>query len=110
LGNGHVGFPHHFHQLVVDDLDELLIRRHPQDDLGSQGSFPHILDELLHHLQIDIRIQQGSPHLPQSFLNVGFGDLVLAAQLSPGQFQLLGEGIKHGYCGSCQALWGHFLP
>ena len=70
----------HLHQLVVDDLHHLLARLDAVQDVGTQGSLPYAGDEVLHHPEVDVRLEQGEADLPERDVQVGFGDLGLATQ------------------------------
>ena len=71
---------HHLHQLFVHHLDELLIRADAAHHLGADSPLTHLSDEILHHRQAHIRLQQGATHVFQRPFDVGFADLVLAFQ------------------------------
>ena len=84
---GLVGLAHDPHQLVVDDLDQHLTRGQGLGDLLPQGLLADVLDELAHHRQGDVGLQQGHAHLAQGLLDVVLGQAALTAQV----VQYLGE-------------------
>ena len=67
------------HKLTVDDLDELLPRSKALAHLFAERARSHALDKRLYDGQRDIGFEQGEPHLPQSVLDIGFGQPALAA-------------------------------
>ena len=70
--------------LVVDDLDELLARSQGFHHLGTNGAFADILDELLNHFEIDIRLEQAHPHIFERVLDVLFVEFALPTQFAKG--------------------------
>ena len=50
-------------QLLVDDLHDLLPRRQALQDVLPERALAHALDELLHHLEVDVRLEQRQPDL-----------------------------------------------
>ena len=83
-----VGRAQQLHQLVVDDLDDLLARLNALDDLLAEGLGLDALDEIARDLEIHVGFQQGQPHFPQGFARVGLGDLAEAAQVPESVLQL----------------------
>ena len=53
-------------EFVVDDLDDLLAGMNARDDFLAQRFLAHALDEILHHLEIYVRIQQRHPHVAEA--------------------------------------------
>jgi hypothetical protein len=106
LGQGGVAAAHDLHQLLMHQLDELLIRTDAPHHLGAHGPAAHLLDEILHHAEADIRLQQGPAHLSQGAIHVGLGDGGLAPQALDGIFKTLGELVKHrGSGGEAKRPW-----
>ena len=70
-----------FHQNVVDDLDDLLAGGDGGQYLRPDRAFPHFQDEIAHHGQRDVGIQQREANLPQGFAHIGFAQRATAAQL-----------------------------
>ena len=80
LGERGVIATHHLHELLVDHLNELLVRADAPHNLSANGLLPDVGDEILHHRKADIGLKKGTTHILQRPLNVGFADLVLASQ------------------------------
>jgi acyl-CoA reductase-like NAD-dependent aldehyde dehydrogenase len=55
----------------------------------------HPRDELAHHGQSHVGLEQGHAHLAQHVLHVGFGDARLATQRLDQSRQSIGEGARH---------------
>ncbi len=62
----------HLDQLVVDDLDDHLARRHRLDDRDADGVLLHLVGEGAHHVERDVGLEQRAPHLAQRRIDVGF--------------------------------------
>ena len=75
-----IGAAHRFHQLIMHQLDEFLVRADASHHLGSDRLAPDLLHEVLHHRQAHIGLQQGAAHLLEGPLHIGFGDGGLAPQ------------------------------
>ncbi len=56
---------------VVDDLDDLLAGRDGIQHLGADGAFADLGDEVAHHRQGDVGVQQRQADFPQRFGDVG---------------------------------------
>ena len=56
---------------VVDDLDDLLAGGDRGQHLGADGAFAHLGDEVAHHRQGDVGVQQRQADFPQRFGDVG---------------------------------------
>ena len=80
LGQRSVIAPHDLHQLLMDQLDELLIRADPAHHLSTDGFVADLSHELFHHLQAYIRFKQRPTDVLQGAIDVGLADAVLAAQ------------------------------
>ena len=65
----------------MDDLDDLLARRDRAQDLLPDRAFAGLGDEVLHHGQGDVGLQEGDAHLAHGLLNVGLVQTATAAQL-----------------------------
>ena len=70
-----------FDQHVMDDLDDLLARLHRADDVFADGARAHLGDEILHHRQGDVRLDQGGAHFAQGGIDIGFAEGAAAAKL-----------------------------
>ena len=91
-----VGRAHQLGQLLVDDLHDLLARVEPLEDILAEGTLPHGVHELLHDLEVDIRLEQRESDLAR-----GAGDGLLvepgaAAEVAEGVLQAGGECVEHG--------------
>ena len=88
-------------QMVVDDLDHHLAGRDRADDILSDRLFAHRGDEVAHHRQRDIGLQQRDPDLAHRH-----ADIVLAERAAPAQpvenlAETIAEGVEHAvYRGS----------
>ena len=58
-----VAAAHERRQLVVDDPDDLLARREALRHVGAERARAHALDEVLHDLEVDVRLEQREPDL-----------------------------------------------
>ena len=71
---------HQLCQLVVDNLDDHLLRFHGSEDILAYGLFLYIVAELLCNLVAHVRIKQGSAYILHRFRNVDFGNLSFTFQ------------------------------
>ena len=62
----------HVHEPVVDDLHHLLAGLHRLHDRFADRLDAHLGDEVLHHRQRDVRLQERNAHFPQRRIDVGF--------------------------------------
>ena len=76
-----IGRTEQIHQLVVDDLDNLLAGLDARNDLLPDGFGLDSLDEIPGNLEIHIRFEQSHPHLAQRFPDVVLGDFSEATQV-----------------------------
>jgi len=60
----------------VHDLHDLLARREALHHLGAEGALLHVGDELAHHLEVDVGLQQRDADLAHGRIDV------LVAQLA----------------------------
>ncbi|MPM28579.1 hypothetical protein SDC9_75105 [bioreactor metagenome] len=89
----------------MDDFDHLLRRRQTFEHLGPTGPFGHFGDKSLDHLDIDIGPEQHKAYLAHGLLDIGLGQLALAAQLFKGCRQALRQGFKEHWPWSSLSLW-----
>jgi hypothetical protein len=61
----------HLDQFVMDDLDDLLARRHRARDLGADGALAYRVDERLDHFERHVGLEQRAPNLAQRGIDVG---------------------------------------
>ena len=82
-------------QLVVDDLHDLLARREALRHLGAGGALLHARDEVLDHLEVDVRLEEGEADLPHRLGKVLLGQRPMAPKVAEGRLQLVGKRVKH---------------
>ena len=80
LGQRSVITPHDLHQLLMDHLDELLIRVDPSHHFSADGFVADLSNEVLHHRQAHIRFKQRPTDVLQRPIDVALADRVLAPQ------------------------------
>src|SRR5688572_18478762 len=79
------------HQFVMDDLDDLLAGMDALNDFLAEGLFLDAINELLDHLEIDIRVQQGHPDLAEAVGDVVLGDFSKTAKVTKRVLKLATE-------------------
>ena len=89
----------------MDDLHDLLARVEPLEDILAEGTLPHGVHELLHDLEVDVRLEQRESDLAR-----GAGDRLLvepaaAAEVAEGVLEAGGERVEHG-CERYRAPFG----
>jgi len=92
-GGRQLGFPlaEELHELVVDDLDDLLAGGDTLEDFLSVAGLLHAVDELARDLEVDICRQQRRAHLLEGVGHVFFGELADTAQVAQGRGEFVGE-------------------
>ena len=88
-------FAHRRGELAVDDADESLSGRERADHLGAECPLLDAGDEVAHHRQRDVGLEERHAHLAQHVLHVVFGDARLAAHRLDEPAQAVGEGGGH---------------
>jgi len=83
-------------EFAVDDADQRLARRQAADDFRAECCGAHRFDEVLHHRQRDVGLEQRHAHFSQRFLDVRLGEARFAAHRLDDFRQTRGQGIKHG--------------
>ena len=86
----------HGHELLVDDLDDLLRRVQRAGHLRRQRALLDRRGELPHHGQGDVGLEQGGADLADGGVDVRLGQPALAAQSLEGRSEPVGEGGEHG--------------
>jgi hypothetical protein len=86
----------HLHELVVDDLDDLLRRVERLRDLGRQRPLPDGGGELAHHRQGDIGVEEGAADLADGRVDVRRREPTLAAEGLEGRREAVGQRREHG--------------
>jgi hypothetical protein len=64
--------PHQLHQLVIDDLDDLMAGIDAANDLLTDGLLGDTLNEGLGNVVIDVGLQKRTAYLFQTFADIGF--------------------------------------
>ena len=86
-------------QFAVDDADQRLARLERAQHFLAQRLFLDAGDEVAHHRQRDVGLEQGHAHFAQHVLHVVFGDAGLAAHLLDEAGEFVGEGgWPWGWC------------
>ena len=65
----------------MDDLDHLLAGRDRADDVFADGARAHLVDEVLHHRQRHVGLDQGGAHFGQGGIDIGLGERAAPAKL-----------------------------
>ena len=86
----------HGDELFVDDLDDLLPRVQPGRQVGARCALADARDEILDDLEVDVGLEQRKADLAQGDVEVGLGDLCLAAQALCDSLQARRERFEHG--------------
>ena len=82
-------------ELVVNDLDDLLSGIEPGQEVRAQRALTDAGDELLHHAEVDVRLEQRQADLAQGDVEVGLGDLCFPAQAVDHGLQPGTERFEH---------------
>jgi hypothetical protein len=80
-GQGRGVLAHQVGKFPVHHADELLAGGEAGEHLLAHGLFLHPGDEVAHHGQGHVGLQQGHAYLAQGVLDIGFGQAALAAQI-----------------------------
>lgn len=65
----------------LTDLDDMLSRGQALQHLGADGLFGNGGDEILCHLIVDVRLQQGETNFPHGLFYISLGQFPFGAQL-----------------------------
>ena len=94
-------------RLAAQDVDQLLV--HGPDDLLARGQAlrqrlgadpqPDAVDETAGDGELDVRIEERGPDLPQGFVKVLVADAPLAAQARRDPLEAVRQGVEHGVSG-----------
>ena len=71
----------HGDELVVDDLDDHLAWRDRAQNLLADRLGLHLVDEVAHHIERDVRLEQGAAHLAHRLADVALGQRAATRQL-----------------------------
>ena len=91
-----VRLAHQLGELAVHHADQRLTRRQAADDFRAERGGAHRVDEMLHHRQRDVRLEQRHAHFAQRLLDVRFGHARFAADGLDDLREARGQGIEHG--------------
>jgi hypothetical protein len=80
----------------VHDLHDLLARVEPLQDVLSGRALAHLGDEVLDHLEIDVRLEQREADLAHRLRDRLLVEAALAAEVAEGVLEFVGEGVEHG--------------
>ena len=80
---------------VVDDFDDLLAGGDGLQDLDADGAVADLGDEVAHHGQGDVGVQQREADFPQRFGDVHLVQRAAAAQAVEHAVQLVGQSLEH---------------
>ena len=83
------------HQLVADDLDDLLRGRQGLEHFLAHGFLADPLDELLDYLEVDVGFEQSDTDLPQSNIHVLCREFAFSAQVLENALELIRKVVKH---------------
>ena len=86
---------HQLRQLVVDDLHDLLAGRQALEDLLAERPLTDGGDEVAHHREVDVRLEQREPDLAHRTRDRLLVELALLAQVAEGALQLVREAVEH---------------
>ena len=83
------------HELVVDDLDDLLGGVEGLAHLRAGGTLAHRGGELLDDRQRHVCVDERHPDVPDGLVDVGLGQAPLAAEVLEGRGQAVGQAGEH---------------
>ena len=83
------------HHGIVDDAHQRLAGGERLQHLLAQCLFLHLGNEVAHHGQGHIGLQQGDADFPQHFLGIGFGQASLTAHGLHNARKALGKAVEH---------------
>ena len=87
------------HELVVDDLHDLLAGGQALQDLGTDSSFSNAADEVLDDLEVDVGLEEAEPDLAHRGVDVGLADATAPGQVGERLAQPFAEIVEHGSVG-----------
>ena len=87
----------HLHELVVDDLDDLLAGRDRTDHLGPDGARPHLVGEGAHDLERHVGLEQRAADLAQRRVDVLLGQRAAARETVEDGGEFVGKAFEHVY-------------
>src|SRR5262249_4581990 len=82
--------------LVADDANDLLLGRQAFQHFLVDGAIAHAIDERLHDLEVDVRLEQRHPDFAECQLDGLFREASLSANAAEYVLQTIGKGLEHG--------------
>ena len=94
-------------ELLENNLDELFMGPEGKQDPSSLGGGGHVRDELPHHVDADVRLDEGAFDQGDPLAHVGLGEFSLALERFEGRLESILERLEHGLGadGSPQFVW-----
>ena len=92
-----VSLAQQLNQLVAHNLDHLLAGRERRHHLGAHSFGANMLDQVPHHVEVDVGFQQRHANLAQRLRNVLFGQRALAAKVLERPLQFFCKVLKHRF-------------
>ena len=93
-----------FHQVVMDDLGDLLGRRNALGDLAAHGALAHGGDEFAGDPEVDVGFEQGHADFAQGGVHVVFAQSAAAAEVAEDAGEALGQAFEHWVVLWCEGL------
>jgi hypothetical protein len=87
--------------LVADDAQHRLVRGEALQHLLADRALAHPLQELLHHLEVDVRLQQRQPDLAQRLVHVLGRERTPPPEGAEDILQAIAQRIEHVSSSSC---------
>ena len=82
-------------QFLVDNPDNLLIRREGLQNFRAHGAGLHRFDQLFDDFKINVRLEQRHAHFAQSRIHIFGGETTFTAHVLKNTLQFVGEIIEH---------------
>ena len=79
----------------MHDLHDLLPGGEALQDVLAGRALPHLGDEVLDDLEVDVGLEQREPDLAHRLRDRLLVEAALAAQVAEGVLELVGEGVEH---------------
>ena len=84
------------HELVVDDLHDLLAGGQAREHVRPDRLLADARDEVLDDLEVDVRLEQRQADLAHRGIDVGLRDPAAAGQGAERLSKPVAEGVEHG--------------
>ena len=82
--------PEDRHQLLVDDLDDLLCRGQALGQVGADAALPHLGHETTDDREVDVRLQEGEADLAEGLVDLGLPQAAAAPQTGENPLEAIG--------------------